>query len=359
MRTKHVTGWRRGVLAVAGIGLAVVISACKPGDVSSVAGNGSAGSSGDTGSATAATLDRPAGLVAIPGGGFYVADTAQCTIRKVDAQGNISTVAGIAGSCGLSGDGGPATSAQIRVSFGNVNSGLALGADGSLWFSEFTAVRRIAPDGTIGTVVSGGGYVGPAGTPDGTIYIGSDFNDANGNAAFSIDRIDANGTLTTVGTGTDSVEALTAIDDDHLMLLDWTEQPAPLTPDMGFRFDELTIADGTMTSLIGPGHVNPQAGFAVAPDGTEYIGWSTWTDNGTAVPTVTPDNKVYRLDSTATTAIAGTGSPDPATGAQSGQGTTLALTPNGMAITPSGSLLISSGHVVYRLESAASAPGPS
>ncbi len=81
--------------------------------ITTFAGNGSAGSTGDGGLATAAKLNKPEKLVADTLGNLYIADTGNSRLRKVTASGNISTVAGT-GAAGYSGDGGPATLAKIK-----------------------------------------------------------------------------------------------------------------------------------------------------------------------------------------------------------------------------------------------------
>jgi hypothetical protein len=349
---------RRAGAAAAGLGLLMLVTACKPGDLSSAAGSGAAGATGDAGPATAATLDHPAGLVGIPGGGFYVADTAQCTIRKVDSAGTITTVAGIAGSCGHTGDGGPATAATIHVSIGNVNSGLALGADGALWFADFGSVRRIAPDGTISTVTTVPGFAaGPTATPDGDVYVGYSQLDGLGKPQFIIERVTADGTTTPVATGTEKVVSLAAIDDDHLAVMDYTEQPPPLGMGTGFRLEQVDVTTGAFSALPNTGVFAMDAGLAASPDGTVYVEGGVW-NSGTTV-TITADGEVVRGAGDSPTVIGGNGSPDPATSAQSGQATQLPLTPAGMALDANGDLLVSSGHVVYRLEQPEKAPAPS
>lgn len=83
------------------------------GVMSTVAGNGTAGYSGDGGAATSAQLNKPKGVAVDSSGNIYIADTDNHVIRKVNTSGNISTVAGIGGSRGYSGDGWAATSAQL------------------------------------------------------------------------------------------------------------------------------------------------------------------------------------------------------------------------------------------------------
>src|SRR4051812_37779759 len=108
-------GSRRGINAAAALALLVVLAwpgsaLAAGGDITTVAGNGAAALSGDGGPATSASLNKPQGIVLAPGGGYYIADNFNHVVRKVDAAGNITRVAGT-GQQGYSGDGGPATSA--------------------------------------------------------------------------------------------------------------------------------------------------------------------------------------------------------------------------------------------------------
>ncbi len=87
------------------------------GIINTVAGNGIAGFSGDGGPATSASLNVPSGVFVDELGNIYIADTSNHRIRKVDTSGIISTVAGN-GIRGFSGDGGPATSASLDLPWG-------------------------------------------------------------------------------------------------------------------------------------------------------------------------------------------------------------------------------------------------
>jgi len=96
--------------------------------ITTVAGNGTAGFSGDGGPATAAALGGPRDLAFGPDGSLYIADTDSNCIRRVGSDGMISTVAGKCGpTSGFSGDGGPATDAQLATPFG-----VAIDAQGNL-----------------------------------------------------------------------------------------------------------------------------------------------------------------------------------------------------------------------------------
>jgi hypothetical protein len=83
------------------------------GTISTVAGTGRAGYDGDGSAATAAALHHPSGLAPLPDGGFLVADTGNARVRRVGPEGIISTVAGN-GTRGTSGDWGPASAAALR-----------------------------------------------------------------------------------------------------------------------------------------------------------------------------------------------------------------------------------------------------
>ncbi|MCY7378162.1 MAG: hypothetical protein LH467_02345 [Gemmatimonadaceae bacterium] len=113
-----------------------------------IAGNGTTSYSGDGGPATETGVlaDR---IARAPDGSLYIADATNMRLRRVDAQGIITTVAGN-GTCGDSGDGLPATQAQF-CAFNDI----AFGPDGSLYVSAGTSqyypsrVRRIGPDGIV------------------------------------------------------------------------------------------------------------------------------------------------------------------------------------------------------------------
>jgi sugar lactone lactonase YvrE len=124
------------------------------GVITPVAGNGTPGFSGDNGPATSAQLN-PFGVAVDSAGDLYITDRTR--IRKV-SKGVITTVAGN-GTPGFSGDNGPATSAQLYLP-----RGLALDSAGNLYVADTynDAVRKIRTDGTIVTVVGGPQILGPA-----------------------------------------------------------------------------------------------------------------------------------------------------------------------------------------------------
>lgn len=126
------------------------------GTITTVVGNGSASFAGDGAAATAASIRFPTGVAVNAAGDIFIADNGNQRIRRVAASdGVISTIAGD-GTQGLSGDGGPATAAQLRIPFS-----VLFDVDGSLLLTEATnnTVRRIRADGVIervaGTGISG------------------------------------------------------------------------------------------------------------------------------------------------------------------------------------------------------------
>jgi len=127
-----------------------------------VAGNGRPGYSGDGGSATGAQLNYPEGVAVDNAGNLYIADLSNSRVRKVSSDGIVTTVAGN-GAFGYSGDGGPATSAQL-----NYPSGVAVDSAGNLYIgdSNNSRVRKVSGNGIITTVAGNGtpsGYSGDGG----------------------------------------------------------------------------------------------------------------------------------------------------------------------------------------------------
>ena len=167
-----------------------------PGDITTVAGTGTAGFSGDEGPATAAELNYPYGLAVDGGGKLYIADVSNNRVRMVDGSGTITTVAGT-GTLGSSGDGGPATEADLGGP-----AGVALDGSGSLYIAETAtaSVRKVDGSGTITTVAAANFLVHPfemSSDGSGNIYIA----DPPSNRVF---KLDTSNTLTTVaGTGGD------------------------------------------------------------------------------------------------------------------------------------------------------------
>src|SRR5687768_18094990 len=96
------------LLALAAAALGAADARAAVGDITRVAGTGTAGYNGDNIQATTAQLSFPIGVARSAGGGFYLTDQANYRVRLVSASGVISTIAGN-GQAGYTGDTGPAT----------------------------------------------------------------------------------------------------------------------------------------------------------------------------------------------------------------------------------------------------------
>jgi sugar lactone lactonase YvrE len=122
------------------------------GRLQAVAGNGIRGYSGDRGAAASASLSIPSGLTFAGDGSLYVADVLNHCIRKVSPNGTIATVAGT-GIAGYSGDGGPATVAAL-----DTPDDVVVDAAGNLFISDTgnNRVRKVAANGVISTYAGDG-----------------------------------------------------------------------------------------------------------------------------------------------------------------------------------------------------------
>jgi sugar lactone lactonase YvrE len=147
-----------GNLYIADSGNNRVRKVAPDGSISTFAGNGTPGFSGDGGPATAAELAAPTGLAFDANGNLYIADRLNNRIRKVSADGTISTVAGRGDFNPPLGDGGPATSAALAGP-----SGVAADAAGNLYIADtsFFLIRKVSPAGII-TTVAGTNYYDPS-----------------------------------------------------------------------------------------------------------------------------------------------------------------------------------------------------
>ena len=174
------------------------------GTISTVAGTGTAGFSGDGSAATAAKMSSPSGVAVDGSGNLFIADQKNNRIRKVNTSGIISTIAGTLTS-GFSGDGGPATAAQIDNPYG-----VAVDGSGNVYFADFNnnVIRKINSSGIIRTYAGTGGYDytgdgGPATAAD-LYYPTMLKTDASGNLYFSdygnyaIRKVSTGGTMSTV-----------------------------------------------------------------------------------------------------------------------------------------------------------------
>ena len=127
--------------------------------ITTIAGNGTMGFSGDGGPATAAEMAAPNGICSDTAGNIYVADEINNCVRKISTTGIITTVVGI-GSGGFSGDGGSATAAEL-----NQPTGVAFDVTGDMYVADYMNVRIRKVDHATGiiTTIAGNGTAALAG----------------------------------------------------------------------------------------------------------------------------------------------------------------------------------------------------
>lgn len=180
--------------------LAVVYAITPDGTMRRIAGTGSTAFSGDGGPATAAGMS-PISIRRMPDGSLLIPDQINHRLRRIDGNGIITTIAGT-GTCGDGGDNGPAIAATICNPqwIAVANDGTIYLANSNVAFGNGSRVRRIAPDGMISTFAGSktaascfysshtchdslqarnmvfGVVEGLAFAPDGSLYVGDNFN---------------------------------------------------------------------------------------------------------------------------------------------------------------------------------------
>lgn len=148
-----------GNLYIADTGNNAVRKVDTSGKITTVAGNGVAAYAGDGGQAIQASLNAPKGIAVDSNGNLFIADHTNCAIRMVEPGGIITTIAGTPGSCGFSGDGGAATSAQLYFPSGvAVNGGKVYIADNTNNVIRLLTPAPAIPQINAGGVVDGASY---------------------------------------------------------------------------------------------------------------------------------------------------------------------------------------------------------
>ena len=254
--------------------------------------SGSGGFAGDGGPATSARLNNPRGVVAGPGGSFYIADTNNGRVRQVERSGVITTVAGN-GRRSETGDDRPAVSASLKDP-----TGLAVGADGTLYITstESTRVRAVSPDGTITThadldAAPAQRLFAAVDTlevgPDGTVYFGSRDGVTSLTPDGSVDHVAGLTTLSPIATGPDgSVYQLVQIFQE-------SQEPAA---ELRRRYP-----NGTVARLATDKPMNGVTLVAVGPKGEIHVASETEVfrlDGGSLRRVLSTGDEPYSQDGT-------------------------------------------------------------
>lgn len=220
--------------------------------INTFAGNGSAGYSGDGGSATSAQFDLPLGLAFDSSGNMYIADSVNNCVRKISG-GTISTVAGN-GTGGYSGDGAAATKAELLTP-----SGVAVDSSGNLYIADTAnhVIREVSTSGTITTIAGDntGGYAGDGGPAisaeldlptsvavdsSGNIYIADSGN--------NVIREVTGGNITTIVGG----NQITELNDPETVVVD-AYGNLYISEQNGARIAK--FSNGTLATIVGNGEI--------------------------------------------------------------------------------------------------------
>ena len=318
------------------------------GTITTVAGTGESGYSGDGGAAATAQLNYPTGGSVDEAGNLYIADSENHRIRRVDVSGVITTIAGT-GESGYTGDGLPAAGAWLHTP-----KGVALDGAGNLYIadSENHRIRRVDGTGSIATIAGMGerGYGGdgaPAGAaqlaePTGVVLDGAGNLYIADAGNHRIRRVDSSGIITTVAAGLHNPGGVAVDHSGNLYIADTQNHRVRRVDPSG---NLTTIAGIRERGFSGDGglavgaQLNFPGGVAVDGSGNLYIA-DTWND------------RIRRVDGATTiTTVAGIGKGSDSGGSGPAAEATL-NGPQGVAVDGSGNLYIADtwNHRIRRVD---------
>jgi uncharacterized protein (TIGR03437 family) len=314
-----------------------------------VAGTTTPGFSGDNGPAASARLDQPHGVAVDADGNLYVADTDNSRIRKV-SNGVITTVAGT-GAEGFGGDSGPATSAQL-----NDPAGVAVDSAGNLYIADNGRIRKVS-NGVITTVAGGGlsladnipatsAQIGPYGVAvdsAGNLYVA----DLPNNRVRKV----SNGVITTVaGNGTqgfsgDGGPATSAqLHDPEGVAVD---SAGNLYIADTFNQRIRRVSNGVISTVAGNGFGGLYSSGGFSGDNGPGVGAELGQPNGVGVDAAgnvyvadTLNSRVRKISNGVITTVAGSGTPGFSIGSGGAATSAQLYYPSGVAVGASGNLYI-------------------
>jgi hypothetical protein len=316
--------------------------AAKTGIITTVAGGGTASNLGDGGPAIGAWLSGPSDVTLDAAGNLYISDSYNGRIRKVDAStGVITTIAGN-GTLGDTGDGGPATSAEIYVT-----AGIAVNNAGDVYLSNrLDTVRKVdAATGTINTIAGNGyfGFSGDGGAASvaelyeplgmaldakGNIYFTDDANGRVREVIFTASAVAPTLTLTPSASSITSMQALTVT----VAVSGGSGNPTPTgsvtLSGGGYNSAAATLSNGGVALVIPAGSLalgSDTLKVTYTPDIASVGSYATATQSttvtvtvpigsATATVTATPSAAIITNDQSVTVSIAvagGSGQPTP------------------------------------------------
>ena len=333
------------------------LAALTPGIITTTAGNGTSGYTGDGGPATSAGIYEPQGVALDNAGDVYFADFYHHVVRRIDAaSGIITTVAGN-GTEGFSGDGGSATSAEF-----NYPEGISLDSAANLYIADSGNYRVRKVDAATGIITTIAGDGAKTDSGDGGLAVNAGFRaisdvkfDSHDNMyiadSLSIRRVDVvSGTITTIagnGPGGDGVLAIDSYVYPYSLAFDSLDNLYLVSPTQG-NVRVITAANGYINTIAGNGVPDSKhsgdggpatsAGLAepdyVAVDsaGDLYISEAA----GSYIRMVTADTGII-------SSIGGTGLDDVNLPGDGGPATAAAIaSPTGIALDGSGNIYIGS-----------------
>jgi uncharacterized repeat protein (TIGR01451 family) len=320
-----------GNILIADTGNSRIRRVTPDGVIQTIAGNGTQGPAVDGGPATAAAIAYPNGVAADASGNIFIADTQHSRIRKVNASGTISTVAGT-GTLGSGGDGGPATSAQLSYP-----NWVDVDANGNLFIADrgyaavYFKIRKVTPAGVISTAAGNGNFgdggnarlasfgspMGLALDSSGSLYV-ADTNHSR------IRKISRPGTVSTVATGSNGVAVIAVDASDNVYFSECGFSIYKLTP----QGAQSTLATNEYNWYFCDYYYYYARGAVAVDAGGNLIVANTFSNR---IDKVAPNGQITPFAGTGTYGFAGDGGP--ATAAQF-------RNPWGLALDSAGNLYI-------------------